>query len=99
MAFTKGLGGKGLPSGSENCVNLLYEDYYTNYQKIATDSIKKILKNVESEDPDLTIALLHWGSEFNDTISDSQKSIASLMLKNGVDAIIGTHSHMVHQIE
>lgn len=99
VAFTKGLGGKGLPSGSENCVNLLYEDYYTNYQKIATDSIKKILKNVESEDPDLTIALLHWGSEYNDTISDSQKSIASLMLKNGVDAIIGTHSHMVHQIE
>ncbi len=99
VAFTKGLGGKGLPAGSENCVNLLYEDYYTNYQKVDTDAIKRVLKNVESEDPDLTIALLHWGSEYNDTISDSQKSIASLMLKNGVDAIIGTHSHMVHQIE
>lgn len=99
VAFTKGLGGKGLPAGSEQCVNLLYEDYYTTYQKIAKEQIQKILRNVEAEKPDLTVALLHWGSEYNDTISDSQKSIASLMKKNGVDVIIGTHSHMVHQID
>lgn len=99
VAFTKGLGGKGLPAGSEHCVNLLYEDYYTTYQTIDTAGIKSILRSVQSEDPDLTIALLHWGSEYNDTISDSQETIASLMLKNGVDAIIGTHSHMVHQID
>lgn len=99
VAFTKGLGGKGLPTGNEDCVNLLYEDYYTNYQTVDTASIKSILRSVASESPDLTIALLHWGSEYNDTISDSQKSIASLMQKNGVDVIIGTHSHMVHEID
>lgn len=99
VAFTKGLGGRGLPAGSEKCVNLLYTDYYTNYSKIDTDSIKRILKDVASEDPDLTIALLHWGSEYNDTISESQETIASLMMKNGVDAIIGSHPHMVHQID
>ena len=99
VAFTKGLGGKGLPAGSENCVNLLYKDYYTVYQDVDTDGIKTILRSIESEKPDLTIALLHWGSEYNDTISDSQKEIVSLMKKNGVDAIIGTHSHMVHQID
>ena len=42
--------------------------------------------------------MLHWGSEFNDTISSSQKSIVELMQEKGVDAIIGTHSHYVQQM-
>ena len=98
VAFTKGMDGRGMPNGNEDCVNLLYEDYSTTYQKVNTEGITKILKNVASEKPDLTIALLHWGSEYNDNISKTQESIVSLMQKQGVDAIIGTHSHMVHEI-
>ncbi len=99
VAFTKGVGSMGLPEGSEDCVNLLYTDYASTYQEIDKDGIKKILKAVASEKPDITIALLHWGSEYNDNISDSQKSIASLMKSQGVDIIIGTHPHRVQQIE
>ena len=99
VAFTKGFGGLGLPAGSEDCVNLLYEDYYENYEKLNTDKINKVLKAVSAEKPDLIIGLLHWGSEFNDTISDTQTKIANLMKKNGVDVIIGTHPHLVQQME
>ena len=99
VAFTKGVGSRGLPVGSENCVNLLYVDYATTYQEINEDGIRSILKAVEAEKPDITIAMLHWGSEYNDTISSTQKEIAELMTDNGVDVIIGTHSHMVQQIE
>ena len=99
VAFTKGFGGLGLPAGSEDCVNLLYEDYYENYEKLNTDKINKVLKAVSAEKPDLIIGLLHWGSEFNDTISDTQTKIANLMKKNGVDVIIGTHPHQVQQME
>ena len=98
VAFTKGFGGLGLPTGSEDCVNLLYEDYYENYEELNTDKINKVLKAVSAEKPDLVIALLHWGSEFNDVISDTQEKIASLMKKNGVDVIIGTHPHLVQEI-
>ena len=98
VAFTKGFGGLGLPAGSEDCVNLLYEDYYENYEKLNTDKINKVLKAVSAEKPDLVIALLHWGSEFNDAISDTQEKIANLMKKNGVDVIIGTHPHLVQEI-
>ena len=45
------------------------------------------------------IALVHWGSEYNEDISKTQKSIVSLMQKNGVDVILGTHPHMVQAIE
>lgn len=99
VAFTKGMSGMGLPSGSENCVNLLYEDYDSEYKKVNTEGITKILKNVASEKPDLVVAMLHWGSEGTDTISDTQERIVSLMQKNGVDVIIGTHPHRVHKVD
>lgn len=98
VAFTKGMDGMALPAGSENCVNLLYTDYESTYQNINREGITKILSAVQQEKPDITIALLHWGSEYNDTISTTQKEIVTLMQDNGVDAIIGTHPHLVQQM-
>ena len=98
VAFTKGVGSRGLPIGSEDCVNLLYTDFATTYEDVDTARIKKILQNAASEKPDITIALLHWGSEYNDTISSTQTEIVKLMQNQGVDVIIGTHPHMVHEI-
>ena len=99
VAFTKGVGSLGLPVGSEDCVNLLYEDYYTTYQTINKKGIRNILRAAEAEKPDLTIALLHWGSEYNEAISKSQEDIAKLMIGEGVDVIIGSHPHLVQQID
>ena len=98
VAFTKGVGSRGLPVGSEDCVNLLYTDFATTYEEVDTDGIKRILQNVASEKPDITIALLHWGSEYNDTLSSTQTEIVKLMQNQGVDVIIGTHPHMVHKV-
>lgn len=99
VSFTKGMDGMALPTGSENCVNVLYTDYATTYQKIDRDGISAVLKALSREKPDITIALVHWGSEFNDNHSDTQESIKKLMLEQGVDAIIGTHPHYVQSIE
>ena len=99
VAFTKGLGGRGMPAGSEDLVNILYTDYATEYQKIDKTRITSILKSMEEEKPDLTVALLRWGSEYNDDISKTQEQIASLLKKNGVDVIIGTHPHTLQPIE
>lgn len=99
VAFTKGMDELlSIPGGDEYCVNLLYEDYYTTYQKVNTEGIKEVLKSVRAAKPDITVALLHWGSEDNDNISKTQKQICELMLSEGVDAILGTHSHRVQQM-
>ena len=98
VAFTKGMDGMALPAGSEDCVNLLYTDYESTYQSIDREGITDILSSVAQEKPDVTIALLHWGSEYNDTISPTQESIVELMQENGVDAIIGTHPHYVQKM-
>ena len=99
VAFTKGMDSMALPAGSENCVNVLYEDYATVWQEVDTAGITRILRAVEREKPDITIALVHWGSEYRDQISSTQKTIKNLMLENGVDAIIGTHPHYVQAME
>ena len=98
VAFTKGMDGMALPPGSEKCVNVLYSDYDSSYQTIDRERITSILSAVNKEKPDIVIALLHWGSEFNNTISKSQTEIKNLMFANGVDAIIGTHSHYVQKM-
>lgn len=98
VAFTKGMGSLGLPSGSENCVNVLYEDYASSYKKVNTEGITAILNAANEEKPDVTIALVHWGSEYNDYPSDSQAQIVELMQSLGVDAIVGTHPHYVQQV-
>ena len=98
VAFTKGMNGMGLPEGSESCVNLLYKDCASTYQTIDEEGITQTLQAVQAQQPDITIALLHWGSEYNSIVSTRQEKITALMLENGVDAIIGTHSHYVQKI-
>ena len=95
VAFTKGMDGRNLPEGNEHCVNLLYNDYSSTYQSVNTEGITRVLTAVEEAEPDITIALLHWGSEYNDKINSTQKRICSLMESLGVDAIVGTHPHYV----
>ncbi len=97
-AFTKGMDGRGLPAGSEYAVNLLYKDYNSTYQELDEDGIKAVLAAMADEKPDVTIALLHWGSEYNDKVSKSQEKILELMNAGGVDAVIGTHPHYVQKM-
>ena len=99
VAFTKGMDNMALPTGSEKCVNVLYTDYSSKYVEVDTEGITAILERVNKESPDVVIALVHWGSEYNDTHSASQETIRKLLLNNGVDAVIGTHSHYVQEIE
>ncbi|MBQ3215946.1 MAG: CapA family protein [Oscillospiraceae bacterium] len=99
VAFTKGMDNLSLPTGSEDRVNLLYKDYTSTYQELDTDGIRSLLQAVEREQPDITVAMLHWGSEFNNQISQSQTEIVELMQEEGVDAIVGTHSHYVQKLE
>ena len=99
VGYTKGFDGLSLPPSGQWCTNVLYTDYSSTYQTVAEEAIKETLESIQAQKPDLTIALLHWGSTYNDIISTSQKKIEKIMLENGVDAIIGTHSHYVQQVK
>lgn len=99
VAFTKGVGNLNLPDEAQGCVNLLYTDYATTYQDVDEAGIQAVMDNVKKARPDIIIALVHWGSEYSTDISRTQKQIRNLLLENGATAILGTHSHLVGQVD
>ena len=99
VAFTKGMDGMGLPAGSEDCVNILYKDYTTKYQNVDYEKIAQVMKNARAAEPDIIVVLPHWGSEYNDQISSTQKSMESFFLENGADVILGTHAHYLQEMK
>ena len=98
-AFTKGLNNMHLPEGSEYAVNLLYRDYDTEYTSVNEEGITACMNSAKAAGADFIIAMVHWGSENDREISESQKKIADLLIAQGADVIIGSHSHIVGQIE
>lgn len=98
LSFTKGMNNLRLPAGAEYSVNLLYTDYDTNYSKIDRAAILKAVDEARLQNPDLIVAMLHWGSEYDRQIAESQEEIADLLFDNGVNLIIGSHSHYVGSI-
>ncbi len=99
VAFTKGLGSMSIPAGSEYCVNLLYTDYSGNYSRVDTAGITAVLEQAQQLQPDIIVTALHWGSEDSAEVSKTQTEIADLLLKNGVDVILGSHTHRVGPLE
>lgn len=99
IAFTKGLNNMTLPLNSEYCVDLLYTDYNSDYSIVDTTGIINRLDAAKAESPDIIVAMLHWGAEYDTTISSTQEDITDLLLKNGVDVILGSHSHIVSKME
>lgn len=99
IAYTKGVNNLHLPEGSEYAVDLLYTDYDSEYTRIDRDALEDSLKAARALNPDLTVAMLHWGSEWDDTITDTQETITDLLLDGGVDIILGSHPHVVGKME
>ena len=48
---------------------------------------------------DVVIASMHWGEDSAIPVTNAQKTIAKLLCDNGVDVIIGTHSHTLQPVE
>lgn len=95
IAYTKGVNNMYLPTGSEYCVDVLYKDYYSNYSQIDTNAILESIDAARAAEADVIIAMVHWGSEYDLEPSSSQETIAELMFTNGVDVILGSHTHIV----
>lgn len=99
IAYTKGLNYLTLPEGEEYAVDVLYTDYASDFNKINESAILDSVNAAKALQPDVIVAMLHWGSESDSAVTDSQKKIKNLLFENGVDAIIGSHSHIVGPME
>lgn len=64
-----------------------------------TNRIRQDLQHTRLYKPDVIIAQMHWGEEYQTTPSREQRKLANLLLREGVRIIIGHHPHVVQPIE
>lgn len=99
VAFSKGFGGLSLPKGKEFAADVLYQDYATDYDDPDETAIHQKIAAAKNTAPDVIIALLHWGNEFDAAQTQKQDRITQLLAEDGVDMIIGTHPNNVGAIK
>ena len=61
--------------------------------------IKEVLARGRTRGAEYIIALPHWGEEYQLTPNASQRSWADLFFREGADAIVGAHTHVVQPVE
>jgi poly-gamma-glutamate synthesis protein (capsule biosynthesis protein) len=66
--------------------------------RIDTIQIREDLQKAASAEPDFILATMHWGSEYQLTENRQQRELAAFLFRNGADAIIGSHPHVVQPI-
>lgn len=87
LAYTTSINGNNLPANKDYLVNV-----YSNEQ--AKEDIEKV-----KDKADIIMVAMHWGDEYTNTPTNSEKEIANYLSSLGVDLIIGTHPHVVQPIE
>lgn len=86
--YTYGTNGIPVPSDKEFCVNLIDKDL-----------IKKDLESAKSQNVDMIVACMHWGTEYRTTANAEQEELADFLFQNGVDVILGNHPHVLEPME
>ena len=77
----------------------LYRDPDTKeFNDMYKNIIKNDINNIK-DDVDVIIALMHWGKEFTNDYNNEQKDVATFLNEQGVDIIVGSHSHSIQPIE
>ena len=88
LSFTYGTNGIAIPKDKSYAVNLIDKEL-----------IKSQIELAKKQNPDLICVSMHWGIEYQTKANKDQQNLADFLFKNGVDVILGNHSHVPQQME
>ena len=88
LSFTYGTNGIPIPKDKTYAVNLIDKKL-----------IKSQIELAKKEEPDLICVSMHWGIEYQTKANKEQENLADYLFENGVDVILGNHSHVPQQME
>lgn len=91
LSYTYGLNGMSYSLSSEE---LSYMVNLIDREKILED-----IKYLKSQKVDFIVSYIHWGVEYKSEPTASQEELASFMVANGVDLILGSHPHVIQKSE
>ena len=86
--YAYGTNGITIPSDKPFCINLIDKEL-----------IKKDIDNAKSQNADIIVASVHWGTEYSTVPNDTQNELADFLFQNGVNIILGTHPHVLQKME
>lgn len=82
LNYSYGVNSMPVPKGA--CVN-----------RIRESQIIEDIRLARSQKPDAIIAIMHWGKEYQRKSGMDQKQLFYLLIKEGVDVILGSHPHVI----
>ncbi len=88
LNYAYGTNGIKIPGDKTFCINLIDKDV-----------IKSDIESAKSQNADIIVASLHWGTEYSTIPNDSQNELADFLFQNGVNIILGTHPHVLQKME
>ncbi len=88
LAFTYGTNGIPFPDGKEYLVKI-----------IDREEIERDIEQAKELGADWIIALPHFGNEYERTPSAAQRELVDFLLSQGVDIVLGNHTHVLQPIE
>ena len=71
--------------------------YIVNY--IDREVMQRDIRRARAMRPDVIIACMHWGVEYQRLPDGGQRDLARWLLEQGVDHVIGSHPHVVQPAE
>jgi hypothetical protein len=66
--------------------------------RIDTLQIKTDMQKARTAEPDFVLVTIHWGSEYQVKENSQQRKLATFLFREGADAVIGSHPHVVQPI-
>lgn len=95
-SFTYGLNGYVLPEDKPWLVNVFVKNEETG--EVDYDLMDRILDPLIAQS-DVQIVSMHWGVEYQNQPNDMQKAVAQYLHDKGVEAVIGSHPHVIQPAE
>ncbi len=71
---------------------------HTLYKVPSDEELNNLLLVVKANS-DWQIAYIHWGEEYNYWPTSSQRKLATFLVAQGIDLIVGHHPHVIQQID
>lgn len=81
-------GTNGIPTQAPSVVNL-----------IDTVELLRDIEKARAAKPDMIIALVHWGNEYQLNESAEQRRVANFLYRQGVPVVIGGHPHVIQPVK
>jgi poly-gamma-glutamate capsule biosynthesis protein CapA/YwtB (metallophosphatase superfamily) len=88
LDYTYGTNNSKIPENRPFCIDTLNNESHITAE----------LKYAE-EKADATIVFVHWGDEYTTKLNEQQTKWTDIFFQNGVDAVIGSHPHVLQRYE